>query len=256
MPHPKSPPTESALWVRRVIAYAIHSYTAFGIVCGAAATAAIIRHDFRAAYYWMTLAVLIDASDGTLARYFSIRRYLPQIDGSRLDDLVDYVNYTFVPILLICEAGWLPSPVRFWAAFPLIASLLAFVHSGAKQESAGFFRGFPSYWNIVAFYIDVWLQQYGPWPVLFVILALSVLSVLPIRFVYPNRPPCWLPLFLGGGLLWLLTILAMLHRYPAIPPWLIATSAIYPLMYTVLSFGLDVQSRRRGAGATTPTTGC
>ena len=34
----------------------------------------------------------------------------------------------------------------------LLASLLGFANVGAKDEAAGYFRGFPSYWNIAAFY--------------------------------------------------------------------------------------------------------
>ena len=37
----------------------------------------------------------------------------------------------------------------------------------------------------------------------------SLLTVTPVRFVYANRPPCWPVFFLGGGILWLPTVLAM-----------------------------------------------
>ena len=206
--------------------------------------AAIFQRDYRTAFLWMTLAVVIDATDGTLARRFRVRERLPNLDGRKLDDLVDYINYTFVPILLIYRAEWIPWPAEFWVAFPLIASLFGFAHLGAKAEEQGFFRGFPSYWNIVALYIAAWFHQYGPNVVLAILLFLSLLTVTPIRFVYPNRPPCWPLFFVGGGILWLPTVLAIIFLYPNVPSWLILLSALYPVLYCGISIYLDRKLRR------------
>jgi phosphatidylcholine synthase len=193
----------------------------------------------------MVVAVLIDATDGTLARRVNVTRVAPHIDGRKLDDIVDYLNYTFVPIFLLVEAEWLPEPAAFWAVFPLIASLFAFVHVGAKEDDAGFFRGVPSYWNIVAFYIAVWVNQYGQLVVLALVLSLSLMSVLPVRFVYPNRPPCWALFFIGGGIIWLIMVLAILCCYPSCPAWLIGISLTYPVLYAISSVYLHVVESRR-----------
>ena len=238
------PPTDRAPWPQRVIAAAVHLYTASGVLCGGLAVAAIARHNNRTAFLWMTLAVLIDATDGVLARRFSIREVLPNVDGRKLDDIVDYLNYTFVPVLMLCESGWLPPPARIWAAFPLVASLFAFVHSRAKQDDEGFFLGFPSYWNIVAFYVAVWLHRHGQYMVLGVVLGLSVLNVAPVRFVYPNRAPCWRTFFVVGGIVWLLILLIMLYVYPQVPTWLVGLSAVYPGLYVALSLYLDLKLKR------------
>jgi phosphatidylcholine synthase len=243
-----SPPPTGTSRIRRAIAYAVHVYTASGVLCGALAVAAIVQHDNRIAFFWMTLAVLIDATDGALARRFSVREVLPDVDGRKLDDIVDYLNYTFVPILMICESDWLPHPARVWATFPLVASLFGFVNSRAKQDDEGFFLGFPSYWNIVAFYVAVWLHRYGQHVVLGMVLSLSVLSVAPVRFVYPNRAPRWRRFFVGGGMVWLAILLAMLCVYPKdVPSWMIGISAVYPVLYVVLSLYLDLENRRRSA---------
>jgi phosphatidylcholine synthase len=229
---------------KRVAAYTVHLYTASGVVCVLLATQAVIAGEIRAAFAWMIVAVLIDATDGTFARRVDVKHVLPHVDGRKLDDIVDYLNYTFVPILMLVRADWLPQPAEGWAIFPLIASLFAFVHDGAKEEDAGFFRGFPSYWNIVAFYVAVWLRHCGPYVVLAVVLILSVLSVLPVRFVYPNRPPCWPLFFVGGGIVWLAMVLGLLWSYPQCPVWLIGISLIYPVCYAVLSVYLHVAHSR------------
>ncbi len=192
----------------------------------------------------MIVAVLIDVVDGPLARLVGVRDVCAEIDGRKIDDLVDYLNYTFLPIMLLCHAHWLPEPVMIWAAAPLLTSLFGFAHTGAKQDTAGFFRGFPSYWNIVVFYVAVWLRRLGPWPVLAVVLFLSLLTVLPVRMVYPNRAPRWKGLFIGGGFAWLLTLLVLLAQYPDATGAWIAISLVYPGFYVTASLYLAWSERR------------
>jgi phosphatidylcholine synthase len=230
-------------WFYRLRAMSVHVYTASGIVVALLTVAAMLRGEYDRAFFWMVIAVLIDASDGTLARRWNVKRWAPHIDGRKLDDIVDYVNYTLVPLLLIGHAKWLPQPAPFWLAPPLIASLFAFAHQGAKEEDQGFFRGFPSYWNVVVFYLEISGAYRWSWGVVAVLLALSVLSVAPVRFVYPNRPPCWRPLFVGGALVWLAQLLLLLRAYPDQQPLAVCWSLAYPILYVVLSVFLDRRER-------------
>ena len=226
---------------QKLLAYSVHAYTASGLLCGALIAADIVRSDYRGAFVWMIVAVLIDATDGTFARKVRVKEVVPHIDGRKLDDIVDYLNYTFLPLLLIGSAGWLPRPAWLWTSIPLIASVFAFVHRGAKEEVNGFFRGFPSYWNVFAFYTAVWLAGWGPGVVLGTALVLSALSLLPVRFVYPNRAPRWKRLFVGGGIAWIAVIGAILFYYPKtpVPQGLLWLSSIYPIFYVAASLYLD-----------------
>jgi phosphatidylcholine synthase len=222
----------------------VHVYTASGLIPISLATAFVAAGRLREAYLAMFVAVVIDATDGSLARWANVGLHAPWIDGRKLDDIVDYLNYTFLPILLVWHTAWLPQPVWLWCAIPLITSALAFVHDGAKESDRGFFRGFPSYWNIAVFYIDVVFRHAGPWVVLAIMLGLSSLSITPVRFVYPNRPPCWKGFFLGGAAAWGAILLLMLAWYPQIPPWLTGLSLVYPILYALTSFWLDWKDRR------------
>ncbi len=239
-----TPKNDHATRVERGLAWSVHLLTASGAVCAMLAAAAIMSDEFKLAFIWLTIAVVIDGVDGTFARRFRVTQVLPQIDGRKIDDIVDYLNFTFLPIMLICRAGWLPEPVWVWAAAPLVASLLGFAHIGAKEDEGGFFRGFPSYWNIVALYIMVWMRSFGAPFVLVLVLGLSLLTILPVRFVYPNRPPKWPVFFIGGAVFWLITVVGMLYLYPDIPNWLLVTSLIYPTLYVILSIWLDITGRR------------
>ncbi len=229
----------------KLLAYAVHVYTAMGLLCGALIAAAILQQNYRGAFVWMIVAVLIDATDGTFARKFRVKDVVPNIDGRKLDDIVDYVNYTFLPLCMIARADWFPAPAWLWVTVPLVASVFAFVNTGAKEETNGFFLGFPSYWNVFAFYTAVWFRELGQGTVLAIALALSVMSVLPLRFVYPNRAPRWRKLFIIGGIAWLAIIGVILWYYPErpVPAALLWISAVYPALYVLGSLYLDQRLR-------------
>ena len=233
---------------RVAAAYAVHVFTAAGVVFAFLAAAELCRStpDPRRVFLFLAIQVLIDAVDGPLARLVDIKRMAPRINGRTIDDLVDYLTYTFVPLMLIWRMGWVPEPAALWVAPAMIASLFGFANTGAKDEEGGFFLGFPSYWNIVAFYVGLWHGIAGPWPGALLIVFLTVLTVLPVRFVYPNLAPApWRWPTLIGAVIWTIQLGMMVPRYPDVAPWLLWTSLIYPAFYLVLSIGLDLQ--RRGA---------
>ena len=137
----------------RTLAWSVHFYTAFGAVAALEAIVFTVRGDVRGAFLWMAAALAIDSSDGTLARAARVKEVVPTYDGSKLDDIVDYLNYVFVPIFFAVETGLLPAGTAgFVAALPLLASAYGFCVSTAKTADF-FFTGFPSYWNVIVFYM-------------------------------------------------------------------------------------------------------
>ena len=95
-PLPKSGPVAKAL------AWGVHFYTALGLVAAAGMAVLIVQggeEAFRWAFVLMLVATLIDCTDGTLARRVRVKEVLPGFDGARLDDLVDFLTYTFLPLM-------------------------------------------------------------------------------------------------------------------------------------------------------------
>src|SRR6266850_632778 len=140
-----------------VLAWAVHAFTALGLVAAAAIAVLIVDGSEQAFYnvFWLMIAATaIDAVDGPLARYARVGEVLPGFDGRRLDDLVDFLNYTCLPLLLIWRAELLPGLQAWWLLVPLLASAYGFCQVAAKTAD-GYFLGFPSYWNVVAFYLYV-----------------------------------------------------------------------------------------------------
>jgi phosphatidylcholine synthase len=228
----------------RAKAYAVHLYTASGVVLAFLAAAEIVSPTPGARTVFLLFAgtVLIDASDGPLARAWEVKRFAPNIDGRTIDDIVDYLTYTFLPLLLVWRMGWLPEPGALWVLPPLLASLFGFANTGAKDEAGGFFLGFPSYWNVVALYAGILHHLYGPWINAVMLLALAALTLAPIGFLYPNLAPRpWRIPVLAGAMVWLGILFALLVDYPRPPGWLFWLSLVYPTLYTALS----VHLRRR-----------
>jgi phosphatidylcholine synthase len=241
---PNVPPPASP--ADRTKAYAVHLLTASGIVCAFLAAAELCRPepDVRLVFVYLALQVLIDAADGPLARRWEVKRFAPRIDGRTIDDIVDYLTYTFIPLLLIWRMNWVPDPAAMWVAPAMVASLFGFANTAAKDERGGFFLGFPSYWNIVALYVGLFHAIFGPWPGVVLIAILTVVTICPVRFLYPNLAPHpWRWPTLIGALIWLIQLAAMLPSYPRTHAWLLWTSLIYPAFYLILSLALDRLSR-------------
>jgi phosphatidylcholine synthase len=219
----------------------VHVYTASGAVFAFLALTHIFYDRYREAFFWLLVAILVDATDGPLARRVGVAARLPHFDGAKLDDIVDYLTYVFVPAFFVWHALLVPDrwsvPV---AAAMLLSSAYGFNRDDAKTEDH-FFTGFPSYWNIVAFYLYV-----AEWPQAVnaaILLGLAALVFVPVRYVHPARTPVWRTATMGLGLLWGVLMAAMLWSAPDVPRPLFWASLAFPLYYVLLSLGLEVRRR-------------
>jgi phosphatidylcholine synthase len=230
-----------------IAAWLVHVYTASGIVLAFLAAQAIIDFDYRTAFFWLWLQVLVDATDGLLARRFRVRERIPWFDGAKLDEITDYLTYVFVPALFVWRSAIVPAawalPV---AAAMLMSSAYGFNRTDAKTADH-FFLGFPSYWNVVAFYLLI-----ARWSSLVnaaILVALAVLVVVPIRYVYPSRTPQWRMTTNVVGAVWGVLMLVMLWQYPAVSRQLFVVSLAFPVYYILLSLVLHFREPRRAASA-------
>jgi phosphatidylcholine synthase len=227
-------------------AWFTHLYTAAGAVLALLALVAIVDDDIRAAFLWLAAATFVDSTDGLLARIFRVKERLPHVDGARLDDIVDYLTFVFVPAFLLLRTASLPPT---WGLAVTVAMLLssgiAFVRSDAKTHDH-FFTGFPSYWNIVAFYL-IALQTSALFNAVF-LLVLCALVYVRIGYVYPSRTPTLRALTLGLGYAWAALVAYLMWRYPALDRTLLLGSLAYPVYYVVLSLALHGQRREAEGG--------
>lgn len=222
----------------RVLAYSVHVYTASGLVFAALAMLEIFKAapDPRWAFGWMLAATFVDMTDGTLARRFDVKKNAPLYDGRKIDDIIDFLTFTFIPLMMIVKMGWVPEPGLLWVAPALIASVLGFSNVGAKDEADGYFLGFPSYWNVVAFYAGYWVSIGDGWLNVAMLLSLAVLTIVPVGFMYPTlAPQRWRLFMILGGYAWCLWCLGMLPSYPNTPAWAVWLSLTGPVLYGLIS---------------------
>lgn len=185
---PVSPPTrtrtpESAGW--RWAAAAVHFFTALGAVCALFAIHAVLDGRYETAFVWLGIAFIIDGVDGTFARAVDVGRRLPDFSGEKLDLVVDYVTYVFVPALALQLGGYLTGT---WggvlAGLILLSSLFHFSHNGSKADDHSFV-GFPAVWNVVAFYIFAFAPP--GWVVSGLVLLCVGLTFVPMKWMHPMR---------------------------------------------------------------------
>ncbi len=225
--------------INLILAWLTHIITASGALWGLLAIQAISQQAFIKAFWFMAAAVFVDAADGTLARQVNIKKAIPQIDGALLDNIVDFLNYTIVPAYFLLESGLVAAPLRTpLAAMMALTSAYQFTQDDAKTADH-FFKGFPSYWNVVVFYMFLWglpplVNSIG------LILA-GILVFVPIKYVYPSRMTYLTHraglrrLMLGSTILWGAASVALLWIYPHTSPLATTFMVAFTFAYLVIS---------------------
>jgi len=234
----------------KAAAWSVHLFTASGAVWGYLAILAIQRHAWQQTFVWMGAAVAVDGMDGWLARRCRVKEVLPGFDGSLLDNIVDYITYALVPAFIFYQAGLLPPVFAQVAAIAvLLASAYQFCQMDAKTEQH-FFTGFPSYWNVVAFYLLIW--RLDPWINLALIALFCVLVFIPVRYVYPSRTKAYQRITLAVVFTWGATVLLLFFEYPTPKPWVMWLSILCMGYYVAVSLFLMIKSKPRH-GSTAPS---
>ena len=167
-------------------AYAVHFYTSLGLIAGLAAMIAIVEGRPRDVFIFLWLALWIDSMDGTLARSWEVKFWAPNFDGRKLDDITDYLNYVFIPVFFIYQFGLISRPWSPVLMLILLASAFRFCHSSAKTDD-GYFTGFPSYWNVIAFYFYVFQGNRDLNGL--ILLFFAIMVFVPIKYIYPSQTP-------------------------------------------------------------------
>jgi phosphatidylcholine synthase len=198
-----------------VLAWSVHAFTATGAVWGLLSILAIQAHQWRLAFLWIAIAMVVDGFDGTLARKFNTKELASGVDGALMDNILDYLNYVLVPVLFMIEAGLLPA--GWWivaSSLILLSSAYQFTQVDAKTEDH-YFKGFPSYWNFLILYL--FLFSWQPWVNLLIVLACVVLVFVPIKYIYPSRTVRNHKLNLAIIYVWAILGAISLALYPNVP---------------------------------------
>jgi len=131
------------------VGYALHVFTASGVVAGMVALQAVIDGRLRDAMIWLLICQIVDGLDGPIARKINIHINAPLIDGHILDLVVDYVTCVAVPVAFLARSGLLHRRSEsIIATLILLTSALWYSRTDQETED-GWFNGFPGSWNLV-----------------------------------------------------------------------------------------------------------
>jgi phosphatidylcholine synthase len=178
----------------------VHLFTGLGALCGLMATLAVFAGAWEALFAWLGAALVIDGVDGTFARMAKVDRRLPRFSGDRLDLVIDYVTYVFVPTVALLQAGFLQGHVGLaLAGMILLSSLYHFADTQSKTDDYSFV-GFPAIWNAVAFYVFAFALS--PRAAAAAVLVCVALTFVPLKWAHPLRTASLRPVTAAGVVLW------------------------------------------------------
>src|ERR1700722_11142758 len=215
-------------------AFAVHVFTASGAGCALLALMSAVEADWLEMFVWLGIALFIDGVDGSFARRLHVADVLPRWSGDVLDLVVDILNYVFVPAYALVSSGLLPDALAVTlGALIVITASLYFADRWMKTADY-YFRGFPALWNVAAFYL--FLLKLPSWLNAIVVVALAILTFVPIHFIHPIRIAPLRLLTTAAMILWgLLALFAVLKNLdPGF--WVTATLCILAVYFVGIGF--------------------
>jgi phosphatidylcholine synthase len=219
---------------RRACAFAVHILTASGAAFALMALTAAVAHDWPLMFWWLGAAVAVDGVDGAIARRLRVAAVLPRWSGESLDFVVDFVTYVFVPAYAIATGGVLPPWLGAPAGIVIVMTGAIYFADRRMKTADNYFLGFPTLWNMVAFYLFV--LKPAPWLAAGLVALLAVLTFVPFKFLHPFRVARLRIVSIGALILWALLAAYALLR--SLEPGAFVAGGLVVLAVYFLAVGL------------------
>lgn len=215
-------------------AFAVHVFTACGAACALLALIAAAGGRWPQMFLWLGVALAIDGIDGSLARRLRVGEVLPRWSGEVLDLVVDIMNYVFVPAYALTASGLLPASIATLLGIVIVVTGSLYFADHWMKTADHYFRGFPAVWNIAAFYLFV--LKLPPWLGALLIVALAVLTFVPVHFIHPVRTAHLRALSTAALAVW--ALLALVALADDLDPgfWVAAMLSILALYFIGIGF--------------------
>ena len=238
------PPPVSGPWTpgERGRAWAVHGFTALGIVASMLALRDVLTGHADYAILGLLLTLLIDGIDGPIARALRVSDRVPRIDGFTLDLIIDYVACVIVPACFMYEFRVVPQDNFgiFVLSVLVFTSAIWFARRDMMSDDF-WFRGFPAAWNLVAPVMFLLNARTAVGAVITLVLSVASLTNVPFPHIMrakfmqiptmiataiwiggiawgtialPDRPYAVRPLlYIGCGYFIALAVIKMVHDY-------------------------------------------
>ena len=191
------------------LSYLVHLFTISGVLLSFLALVASIERNLELVFFYLALALFVDGIDGSLARMIDVKRHTPHINGENLDNIIDYLNYVFVPVFVIYWLDFVPEGMEIISAFIILAvSCYTFANSNIKTSDF-YFSGFPALWNIVILYF--YILDTDPFLNFITICFLAIFTFIPIKYLHPFRVKRFRFVSLSVLAIWMITTVLILY---------------------------------------------
>ncbi|MCD2412690.1 phosphatidylcholine synthase [Borreliella burgdorferi] len=171
--------------INLILAWLVHIFTASGLIVGLYSIISIVNGNYSLLLKLTVIGLIIDGIDGTMARKLKVKELIPEIDGTLLDNITDYINYTFIPVIFFYLGEFIEEKYKVAICIGiLLSSAYQFSRTDAKTND-NYFRGFPSLWNLfVILNIIFKMEQITN---LITMSICIITSFIPIKFIYPSK---------------------------------------------------------------------
>jgi phosphatidylcholine synthase len=210
-------------------AFSVHVFTASGAALAFAALIAAVHGAFDVMFLCLGIALIVDGVDGTIARRLMVADRLPRWSGDVLDLVVDFVTYVFVPAYAIAAGGLLPPVLAVPAGMVIVITGAIYFADRRMKTADNYFRGFPTLWNVAAFYL--FLLKPAPWLAAGLVALLAVLTFVPFKFVHPFRVARMRIVSIAAVVLWAALAAYAVMRGLAPGPWVAAALVIIAVYF-------------------------
>jgi phosphatidylcholine synthase len=214
--------------------FSVHALTATGAALALVALLAAVRGGFDVMFLCLGLALIVDGIDGTIARAVKVAELLPRWSGEVLDLVVDFATYVFVPAYAIAAGGLLPPWLGAPAGIVIVMTGAIYFADRRMKTADNYFRGFPTLWNVAAFYLFV--LRPPPWLAAALVALLAVLTFVPFKFLHPFRVARLRMVSMGALVLWSLLAAYALAR--SLDPGALVAGGLVVLAAYFLGVGL------------------
>jgi phosphatidylcholine synthase len=210
-------------------AFAVHILTAAGAALALVGLLAAVQGAWEVMFLCLGIGLVVDGVDGTIARALKVAELLPRWSGDVLDLVVDFVTYVFVPAYAIAAGGLLPPGLGAPAGVVIVMTGAIYFADRRMKTADNYFRGFPTLWNVVAFYLFV--LKPAPWLAAALVLLLAVLTFVPFRFLHPFRVVRLRMVSMAAVVLWAILAADALLASLAPGPWVAGGLVVLALYF-------------------------
>jgi phosphatidylcholine synthase len=197
--------------------FAVHVFTATGAALALAALFAAVGRQWETMFICLGAALIVDGVDGTIARAVKVTERLPRWSGDVLDLVVDFTTYVFVPAYAIATGGLLPAWLDLPAGILIVMTGAIYFADRQMKTADNYFRGFPTLWNLAAFYLFV--LRPAPWLAAGLVALLAILTFVPFKFLHPFRVARLRAVSIAALALWSILALDALVQSLDPGPW-------------------------------------